>query len=103
MQARRQRRGQPGRRETPDNKVPQANPETLGGRVTMAERAKQAVKGKRAETEIRGGPATRDDKARTRRVQPENIARQILTTEKPAALETTDVPGNCRFQVHTPK
>jgi hypothetical protein len=81
----------------------------------MAERAKQAVKGKRAETEIRGGPeirdvpatrggpATRDDKARTRRVQPENIARQILTTEKPAALETTDVPGNCRFQVHTPK
>jgi hypothetical protein len=80
-----------------------------------AERAKRAVKGKRAETATRDGlatrgglatrdaPATRDEKARTRRVQPENIAIQILTPEKPVALETTDLPGNCRFQVQTPK
>ena len=77
-----------------------------------AERAKRAVKGKRAETEIRGGPeirdgleirdvpATKDEMARTLRVQPENIAIQILTPEKPTALETTDSPGHCRFQVH---
>jgi hypothetical protein len=127
MQARRQRRGQLGRRETPDNKVPQANRETRGNRVMPAERAKRAVKGKRAETEIRdapeirdgpeirderairdereirGVPATKDEKARTHRVQPENIAIQIPIPEKPVALETTDLPGNCRFQVQTSK
>ncbi len=109
MQARRQRRGQRGRRETPDSKVPQANPETRGSLVMQAERAKRAVKGKRAETEIKDGleirdvRATRDEKARTHRVQPENIATQILTPEKPAALKTTDLPGNGRFQVATSK
>jgi hypothetical protein len=71
-----------------------------------AARAKRAVKGKRAETEIRDGletrdeleirdvPATREEKARTHRVPPENIAIPILTTEKPVALETTDLSGH---------
>jgi hypothetical protein len=111
MQARRQRLGQRGLRETPDNKVPPANPETRGSLVTQAGRAKRAVKGKRAareikdgretrdELEIRGVPATRDEKARKHRVQPENIAIQILTPEKPVALETTDLPGTCRFRM----
>ena len=109
MQARRQQRGQRGRRETPDNKVPQANRETRVKRVMLAGGAKRAVKEKRAETEIRDGleirdaPATRDEKARTHRAQPESIATQILTPEEPVALETTDLPGNCRFQVQTSK
>jgi hypothetical protein len=112
MPSRRQRPGQRGRRETlasPDNKVPRANPETRVSRVMPAERAKRAVKGKRAETEIKDGPeirdvpATRDEKARTHRVPPENIAIQILTPEKPVALETTDLPGNYRSQVQTSK
>jgi hypothetical protein len=107
-----QRRGQRGRQETPaspaslaspDSKVRQANPEMRGSRVMPAERAKRAVKGKRAEREIRDVPATRDEKARTHRVQPENIAIRILTPEKPVALETTDLPGNGRFQVQTSK
>jgi hypothetical protein len=80
-----------------------------------AERAKRAVKEKRAETETRDGlgtrdgpetrdvPETRDEKARMPRVQPENIAIQILTTEKPVALETTDLSGHWRSQVQTPK
>ena len=106
MQARRQRQGLRGRRETPDNKVPPASRETRGSLEMPAARAKRAVKGKRAETEIRDGLetrdgpeiravlATRDEKARTHRVQPENIAIQILTTEKPVALETTDLSGH---------
>ena len=109
MQARRQRRGQRGRRETPDSKVPQANPETRGSLVMQAERAKRAVKGKRVEREIRDVLeikdvlGTRGEKARTRRVQPENIAKQTLTPEKPVALETTNLPGNCSFRVQTSK
>jgi hypothetical protein len=115
MQAQRQRRGPRGRRETPDNKVPQVNPETRGSLVMPAERAKRAVKGKRAATEIkdgleirdereiRGVPATRDEKASRHRVQPENIAIQILIPEKPVALKTTDFAGNSRFQVQTSK
>jgi hypothetical protein len=109
MQARRQRRGRQGRRETPDNKVPPAKRETRVSRVMPAERAKRAVKGKRAETEIRDEleirdvPATKDEKARTHRVQPENIAIQIPTPEKPVALEMTDLLGNCKFQVQTSK
>ena len=112
MQARRQQRGQRGLLETPDNKVPQASRETPDSRVMPAERAKRAVKEKRAETETRDGlgtrdgpetragpetrdvPATRDEKARMPRVRPENIAIQILTTEKPVALETTDLSGH---------
>jgi hypothetical protein len=109
MRAQRQRRGPRGRRETPDNKVPQGNPETRGSLVMQAERAKRAVKGKRAETEIKDGleirdvPATRDEKARKHRVQPENIAIQILIPEKPAVLKTTDFAGNSRFRVQTSK
>jgi len=120
MQARRQRRGQRGRRETLDNKVPQANRETPGSRVMPAARVKRAAKAKRAETETKVGleirdaleiregleikdvPGTRGGKARKHRVQPENIATQILTPEEPVALETTDLPGmaesRCKLQ-----